>query len=626
MKLSLVFFLVVLSLHLSFSSVEAQWVPLNGPTGGDITSFVSVGTNIFAATRTNGVLRTTNNGTSWGAVNIGLTDTGISALAVLGTNLFAGTYYSGVFRSTDNGSHWLATKLVHTYVTAFAVIGPNIYAATADTVFLSTDNGVSWSPANTGLPGNTYVTHFAVIGSNLFAATAGGVFISTNNGSSWALTGLLASTRSLVVNGSNLFAATSYDGVYRSTDSGVNWSPINVGLPTDTAVSAFALIGANLFAGTYGGGLYMTSNNGTSWLPAGLSNTSILALLASGTNLFASTGNTGIFLSSNMGSSWKAVNVGLPNTDVIALAVIDTNIFAATGGGLFLSTDSGASWTSSFIPLAINALATIRSDLFAGVTGGVYISTNLGLGWDEYGGTLSDLNVQALAVSGTYLIAGTDTGGIFFSPDFATTWYGSGSLIDTSITALAVIGTNLFAGIQGRGVLLSTDTGATWRAINTGLTDLFAGTENGGVFLSTNFGSNWNAVNVGLSDTDVKALAVSGSNLLAGTYGAGVWRRPLSEMIKESIAADRLTTKPEISSYPNPFSKSTKIAFTSKTGYATVSIVNLLGQEVVRLFSGELAAGEHAFTWEAHDVPQGIYECVIQTGGHIERAPMIVVR
>ncbi|HEX9970745.1 MAG TPA: regulator, partial [bacterium] len=40
-------------------------------------------------------------------------------------------------------------------------------------------------------------------------------------------------------------------------------------------------------------------------------------------------------------------------------------------------------------------------------------------------------------------------------------------------------------------------------------TNLFAGTDGGGVFLSTNKGTNWTAVNTGLTNFKVRSLAVS---------------------------------------------------------------------------------------------------------------------
>ena len=56
------------------------------------------GTDLFAGTQHGGVFLSTDNGTSWTAVNAGLTDTVVISLAVSGTDLFAGTAWEGVWR------------------------------------------------------------------------------------------------------------------------------------------------------------------------------------------------------------------------------------------------------------------------------------------------------------------------------------------------------------------------------------------------------------------------------------------------------------------------------------------------------------------------------------------------
>jgi hypothetical protein len=101
--------------------------------------------------------------------------TDVRSLAVSGTNLFAGTYGAGVFLSTNNGTSWTAvnTGLTNTYVGSLAVSGTNLFAGTYGNVFLSTDNGTSWSAVNTGLT-YPYVYSLAVSGTNLFAGTHGG--------------------------------------------------------------------------------------------------------------------------------------------------------------------------------------------------------------------------------------------------------------------------------------------------------------------------------------------------------------------------------------------------------------------------------------------------------------------
>ncbi|NIV14364.1 MAG: T9SS type A sorting domain-containing protein [Aliifodinibius sp.] len=108
-------------------------------------------------------------------------------------------------------------------------------------------------------------------------------------------------------------------------------------------------------------------------------------------------------------------------------------------------------------------------------------------------------------------------------------------MTNTLVGALAVSGKYLFVGTFG-GVFLSTNNGTNWTQVNTGLTNLdvrdlavsdtnlFAGTYGGGVFLSTNNGTSWTPVNTGLTNMKIWALAVSDTNLFAGTNLGGVFR------------------------------------------------------------------------------------------------------
>jgi hypothetical protein len=158
---------------------------------------------------------------------------------------------------------------------------------------------------------------------------------------------------------------------------------------------------------------------------------------------------------------------------------------------------------------------------------------------------LEDKYVQSLVVSGPYLFAGTNAGGVFFSMNNGSSWTSANTgLTNKCVPALAVVpngtgGTNLFAGIYGGGVFVSTNDGADWTAANNGLTNdyvrvlaakpnetggmnLFAATYNAGIFLSTNNGSSWAEVNTGLTDNSILSLALIGPNILAGTDGGGI--------------------------------------------------------------------------------------------------------
>jgi hypothetical protein len=138
-----------------------------------------------------------------------------------------------------------------------AVSGTNLFAGTgganAGGVFLSTDNGTSWSDDNTGLLWATQVSAFAVSGTNIFAATDHGVFLSTNNGASWTSTSNgweYSYVADFASSGTNIFASTGYGGLYRSTNNGISWPAVAGPL---ALIGPLAISGTNLFAGTHEG-------------------------------------------------------------------------------------------------------------------------------------------------------------------------------------------------------------------------------------------------------------------------------------------------------------------------------------------------------------------------------------
>ena len=89
MKTSTTFYTVLIVVFFLTATLNAQWVKTNGPEGGDVYCFATIGTNLFAGTWGSGVFFSTDNGTSWTSVNSGLTYNVVYALAVKGTNLFA---------------------------------------------------------------------------------------------------------------------------------------------------------------------------------------------------------------------------------------------------------------------------------------------------------------------------------------------------------------------------------------------------------------------------------------------------------------------------------------------------------------------------------------------------------
>ncbi len=291
--------LILLGVH----SSRAQWSQDTLPYGGAVFSFAVSDTNLFVGTDTGGVFLTTDDGTSWTAVDSGLSNSRVNGLAVSGTNIFAAINGGGIFLSTNSGTSWAAVNngIYDLWMFSVGTSGTNILAGCeGGLIFLSTDNGNDWSSVTTGLSSSN-ITAF-------------------------------------VVNDDSLFAASFGEGIIRSADNGNTWTPVDSGL-TNMTVTCLATVGTNLFAGTYGG-IFLSTNNGVSWTPvdSGLTTNYFSAFAVTGTSLFAGVyiGGSSVFETSDTGTVWYDTSGVLPYSERInALLAKDMYVFAGTPDGLF---------------------------------------------------------------------------------------------------------------------------------------------------------------------------------------------------------------------------------------------------------------------------------------------------
>ena len=104
------------------------------------------------------------------------------------------------------------------------------------------------------------------------------------------------------------------------------------------------------------------------------------------------------------GPIWTNVSSGLsgavPGVGQLAIdRVTGTTFYALTSGGLFKSTDSGASWTALGTIAGVNVIAldpTASSTVYAGTAHGVMKTTDGGASWVPTG--ISDTSVSNLAI------------------------------------------------------------------------------------------------------------------------------------------------------------------------------------------------------------------------------------
>jgi len=79
--------------------------------------------------------------------------------------------------------------------------------------------------------------------------------------------------------------------------------------------------------------------------------------------------------------------------------------------------------------------------------------------------------------------------------------------------------------------------------------------------------------------------------------------------------------------YPNPFNPSTILSYTLKTdGQVKLTVFNLVGQSVQVLVDAYQPAGEYEITFDAQDLPAGIYLYKLQVGQYSSVKRMTLVK
>jgi photosystem II stability/assembly factor-like uncharacterized protein len=418
-----------------------------------------------------------------------------------------GFFLLSVVASTAARTQWMQMNGPYgAPVWAVAANGINFFAATDAGVSYSTNNGNNWTTVK--LP--KAVKCLGMQGTTVFAGASGGVYRSTDNGTTWmfaANKGINAVQITAITSlGGYLYAGNMY-GVSRSSDNGENWTLVNSGGATGLAIA-----GSTIFKTLNGtnGGVFRSNDSGATWTrtSTGITDNDVMTVTSSGAVVYTGCANGEIFRSTDNGSTWVALKTGLKDTIITSIAVSGSTITAGTrGAGIFRTTDNGAHWTRDPGGLNdhfVNGIVSTGLITIAGTYGGAFRSTDDGITWTEInrGLVLRSVNSLAVSSSGRTLLAGCADGGVYRSPDRAATWYSPN--IGLKKTDGTTVNTYALA-VTGSQVIAGTD-GA------------------GHVYKSTNDGITWITSSTGLPARNVVSLLVSGTDVFAGIYTGGVYR------------------------------------------------------------------------------------------------------
>jgi photosystem II stability/assembly factor-like uncharacterized protein len=291
-------------------------------------------------------------------------------------------------------------------------------------------------------------------------ASAGGIF----SGGKWQPGGLQhQSIRTIAVDPTNpqvMYAGDAHDGVFMSTNAGINWSKQSTGftLPIVIFELVFDDPGKKLYAAT-NEGIFVSSNAAKNWIGiSGLPVDSYTALAFDFKNphsIYTATEHHGVFVSMNEGTSWTSENRGLPTGIGINNLAFDSDqhqLWAATNIGIYRSSDSGMFWLSlnkglpstsvvyTILPAAISG--GDKSLVFTGTNHGFFRSHDDGAHWSPSQESLSGTSVNVILIdyhTVTTVYAGTGIG-VLRSDDNGQNWGGiaSGLPRDQAVQALAI--------------------------------------------------------------------------------------------------------------------------------------------------------------------------------------------
>ena len=617
----------------TWSLIGPKSTPSGGGNGrvNAVRAHPTLANTLFACTPAGGLWKTTDGGTTWnpiadaiailGATDVAFDPTNANTMYLATGDGEAGDAYStGIYKSLDGGATWAATGLTFTAgqkrliskiiinpTTGAIVVGgsagiyrsmnggtnwtqvstlgvrdleakpatPSVLYAGGygSTIFLrSTDDGVTWAAAGTGLPTSgvqrvaiattsldaTYV--YAFLSNNtdygfkgLYLSTDGGTTFtlksSTPNVLGWNAAGNDAGGQgwydlSLAVDPS--VKTTIYIGgvnVWKSTTSGASWTCVahwsGSGAPYIHADNHdLTFVGSTLWVGN-DGGVFCSANGGSTWSnkSGNLANAQLYGMGHSATNatkLLSGHQDNGTNLTIN-GTSWSQ-NLGGDGMQCFVDQSNDNQMFASIyNGALYRSINGGTSFSSIKNVTGGGWVTpwlqdpTTPATIYAGGTN-VEKSTNSGTNWTTISafsgvGTLVFLDVATtnaqyiLAASGTKVMK-TINGGTSWTD--ITTGLPSGVAIQTvrfDPTNAAKIFVGL-ASYSGSSAFCSTDGGTTWVNISSGLPSVpancFVTQSNGdtycgtdiGVYIRTAAATTWTAFTSGMPGVPVNDLDI----------------------------------------------------------------------------------------------------------------------
>lgn len=294
-------------------------------------------------------------------------------------------------------SQWVSsTSGTSNFLTTVQMISSNLTYACgfSGTVLKSTNTGQTWSPLTSPDAGNINKIFFPPTGSATtgWAASVSGLYKSTNSGVNWVQQVSSTVFADLLFPDLNTgIALTSNNSLRRTTNGGTNFTPINftadasihgIAISSGNSATYFILGLDNVIDTSY---IFKSTNAGVNWTQAAHFPLDYFAMTFVNASTGIICGDGGIMKrTTNGGTNWTTINSGTTNDLQGIKFITSTKLYAVGSGGTILkSTDAGLTWAVqvSGTTSALRGIDVFSSDdigITLGANGTVRRTTNGG--------------------------------------------------------------------------------------------------------------------------------------------------------------------------------------------------------------------------------------------------------
>jgi photosystem II stability/assembly factor-like uncharacterized protein len=621
------------------------WMSQSSGTNENLNSVCEIDINSELVVGNNGtILKTTNGGENWDPQQSG-TNKNLKSIYFVDNSIGWAVGDSTILKTTNGGTNWLNQPAGSGYLlSSVCFVNTNTGWAVGNTIIKTTDGGENWIQLanypggwsvscsfvdeNTGL-----VLQFLDAGSwgnyiNVIKTTDGGNTWNEVFAESFCGTGaevcLLDENVAFILSGGRLGGLYSlyHPIIIKTKDGGDNWVYLTRGCRRNLVSVHFINENVGWVAGNNPGGfsvywpfftILKTTNAGLTWVTQIDSSFEfdvddiffIDSLKGWAVGLHHAIGNA-ILKTNDGGYSWILQSYAGGNS----VYFVDSNNGWIIGSEILRTSDGGNNWFSQS-NIGGNCIYFVDKNIgwIVGEAGAIYKTINGGTDWTiQQSGTTNNLFSIHFSDFNNGCAVG-ENGSILYTSNGGESWISqlSGMTMDFYSVHLSNQSVGWTTGMtKGEGndygngkVLYTKDGGISWTTQVTTTHPL-----NSMTFVNQNIG--W---------------VVGFDGTIIHTTNGGV--SFVEEEQMNEIPTEFLLSQ----NYPNPFNPSTKIKYSvPQTSNVIVKVFDILGNEIEILVSEEKPAGTYEITWNAANLPSGIYFYRLQAGSFVETKKMLLLK